>query len=83
MNIEDIKGRAWSFPTLKPPDAAELIAIDRREDETWYFYTNPDPIDAREHPYLYETASGYRIKAEMEAATKRIKEKERKKRCDV
>ena len=83
MNMEDIKARAWSFSTLKPPPEAKLIAVDKREDDTWYFYTNPDPVDARERPYLYETASGYRIKAEMEAAQKRNRENERKKRCDA
>ena len=81
--LENVRGNAWTFSDVRPPAGAELIAVDKRENDTYYYYTNPDPEDAKERPYLFETESGYKFKAEMEAATKRIRKKERKKRCDA
>lgn len=83
MNIESIRENAWSFSTVDPPTGAELLATEDRNGERFFFYTNPDPEDAKDRPYLYETESGYIFKAKMAAAIKINREKERKKRCDA
>ena len=83
MNIEYIRENAWSFSSVDRPMGAELLATEERNGERYFYYTNPDPEDARERPYLYETESGYIFKAKMAEAIKRKKEKERKKRCDA
>lgn len=82
-DIEHIRGNAWSFPFSEPPQGAELIATEERNGEKYYYYTNPDPEDAQDRPYLYDTESSWRFKVKMEAAIKKNKENERKKRCDV
>ena len=81
MNIEDIRENAWSFSSVNRPMGAELLATEERNGEKYFYYTNPDPEDARERPYLYESESGYIFKAKMAAIIKLNREKERKKRC--
>ncbi len=81
IDIKTIRENAWSFEDLEPPPAAKLLAVEERNGEKYFYYTNPDEEDARERPYLYETERGYIFKAKMASAIK--KNKERKKRCDA
>ena len=83
MDLERVRENAWSFSSVRPPAGAELLGVEDRNGERYFYYTNPDSEDAKEHPYLYETERGYIFKAKMAAAIKQNKEKERKKRCDA
>lgn len=72
-DLEHIRGNAWSFSTLEPPQGCIYVGKDEKiingKKEIFYYYFDPTP--EAENRYLFETESGYQFKREMEEAKKK------------
>lgn len=74
MNLDEVRGNAWSFPNLRPPEGSKLIGTEIRGKETYFYYLSEDG------KYYFETLSGYAFKAKMAEAQRRHKEEKRRQR---